>query len=398
MTTAGPRIGVAFPGDPTDPRSWSGTPYGVCRGLSEAGAVPVPLDVSAPGPLEPLVAGATGLAHLRRTAPGHPVARLRQAYSAGLIGPPLCSVRSHVGNRRVRRTPLDGVIQVGTGYRIDTGVPLATYEDMTVIQGLDYPYLHWSALPRQDIDRRISTQRRCYEAAQAICMTNSWAAGSARDDYDVPAEKVHVVGVGTHEEPRRPDRSWSTPRYLFIGLEWERKNGPRVVRCFRRIRELYPAAHLDLVGSHPALDEPGVTCHGTLRRDVAEEGAQLRRLFDQATCFVMPSLFEPSAVVYAEAAAAGLPSIGTGVGGSADLIGDAGLVVDPTDDEAVFAAMRELADPAWAAELAERAAGRARLLTWRAVAERLLRALDRPVRGRELMDYLPDLGATGAAR
>ena len=32
------RIGVAFPGDPSQPATWSGTPAGVMRGLTEAGA------------------------------------------------------------------------------------------------------------------------------------------------------------------------------------------------------------------------------------------------------------------------------------------------------------------------------------------------------------------------
>jgi Glycosyl transferases group 1 len=393
-----PRIGVAFPGDPTDPLSWSGTPYGVLRGLSEAGAVSVPLDVSAPGPLEPLLAGAVGIRHLRRTDPGHPVARLRQAYSAGLTSPSLCEVRSRMGVRSARRMRLDGVVQIGTGYHLGTDVPVVTYEDMTVVLGLAYPYDNWRTLRRRDIDRRIATQSACYERARAVCVTSSWAAGSVRDDYGVAGDKVHVVGIGTHEALRRPARSWSPPRFLFIGVDWERKNGPRTLRCFQRVRELHPDAQLDVVGCDPPIDEPGVTVHGRLQRSRPQEGERLRRLFDGATCFVMPSVFEPSGVVYAEAAAAGLASIGTRVGGPADLIGDGGLVVDPCDDGAVFAAMRELADPGRASELARRAAARAPLFTWRAVAERLLRALDLPAWDGPLADFLPDLGASAAAR
>jgi glycosyltransferase involved in cell wall biosynthesis len=112
-----------------------------------------------------------------------------------------------------------------------------------------------------------------------------------------------------------------------------------------------------------------------LRLGHDEERSRLWALFLGATCFVMPSLLEPSAVAYTEAAAAGIGSIGTRNGGSADLIGDAGIVVNPNDDEEIAMAMLTAADPAVAADLGARAQRRAQLLTWRAVGARLLAAL-----------------------
>ena len=78
-----------------------------------------------------------------------------------------------------------------------------------------------------------------------------------------------------------------------------------------------------------------MTGHGVLRLDVPEQHDRLERLFGEATCFVMPSHSEASAIAYVEAAAAGLPSIGTSAGGSDYLIGDGGLIVDPGDDDAL---------------------------------------------------------------
>jgi glycosyltransferase involved in cell wall biosynthesis len=120
----------------------------------------------------------------------------------------------------------------------------------------------------------------------------------------------------------------------------------------------------------------GVVGHGVLRLDMPDEHERLNRLFAEATCFVMPSHAEAVGIAYVEAAAAGLPSIGTSRGGADYLIGDGGLIVDPGDDEALVEAMRRLSDPGTAARTGEAARRRSELFTWGAVARRLLRALE----------------------
>lgn len=384
-----PRIGLVFTGDATVPTVWSGTPYGVYSGLQQAGADVVTVDATASARFERPSAALLGLRYLR-TAQGDSLGqRARSSFSAALIGPDIARLRTRLVARRLRAAgPVDGLVQIGTSFALPSTAPIVTYEDMTIRQALDYPYAHWSTLPEAHVARRVRLQEQCYAAAHACCMTNSWAAGSARDDYGLPVDKVHSIGVGSHEPRRVVERDWSTPRYLFVGLDWERKNGPRMLRAFDRVRQTHPDAALDVVGGHPPLDVAGVTGHGRLRRDVTADRARLRELFDAATCFVMPSLFEPSAVVYTEAAASGLPSIGTCVGGSADLIGDGGLVVDPQSDDAVAGAMLELADPERAQAVAARAADRSALFTWQAVAERLLRGIDPDIAGRPLTPFL----------
>ena len=71
-----------------------------------------------------------------------------------------------------------------------------------------------------------------------------------------------------------------------------------------------------------------------------------------------------------------MPSIGTSAGGSGYLIGKGGLVVDPTDDEALLEAMRRLANPETAARMGALAKERSRLFSWDAVATRILTTLE----------------------
>jgi glycosyltransferase involved in cell wall biosynthesis len=366
------RVGVVATGDAGDPGERSGTPYGVVTGLRALGVqVPV-VQAAPPAVLErgvALLAGSTG------PGGGSPAARLRRRGSRGLYSAPVAALRGRVGSRRVDRVPVDAWIQVGAGFDLRTDLPVAVYDDMTVRQAREHGYGHWAGLPRAVVDRRVAVQAAAYRAARVCCTESSWAAAGIETGYGVPRERLVVVGTGTSGTPAVvTTRDWSVPRFLFVGLDWRRKKGERVLRAFERVRAQLPAATLDVVGGHPPLDQPGVTGHGVLGHTEGDR-ARLADLFTRSTCFVMPSLFEPAGIVFTEAAAAGLPSVGGSVGGSVDLIGDAGRVVDPTDDDAVAAAMLELADPAVAAALGAAALDRAGLFTWRAVAARLLDAL-----------------------
>jgi glycosyltransferase involved in cell wall biosynthesis len=202
-----------------------------------------------------------------------------------------------------------------------------------------------------------------------------WAADSAIDDYGVAPEKTLVVGVGRNHSPAPVDRDWETPRYLFVGGDWIRKNGDAILRAFARVRDEIPGARLDLVGSHPDVHAPGVHGHGWLSLAIDEHRQRLDGLFESATCFVMPSLCEPSAISYLEAGAAGVPSIGSTVGGSGELIGDGGCVVDPRDDDALLEAMLTFADGANARDAGRRALARSEWYTWPNVARRILDGL-----------------------
>ena len=96
------------------------------------------------------------------------------------------------------------------------------------------------------------------------------------------------------------------------------------------------------------------------------DDALLPGLYAGAAAFVLPSLYEGFGLTALEALAAGVPVVAADRGALPEVCGDAALLVDPLDAEAVAAALeRVLDDPApW------RAAGppRAAPLTWAATA------------------------------
>jgi glycosyltransferase involved in cell wall biosynthesis len=342
--------------------AWSGIPAGLMGGLDKLGVAAHFVDAE-PGP------------SLMRAAQAWAMVVRRNRFG-GMLAPEIRELRRWTARRRASRIgTFDAVIQMGSDFGIPFPRPFVTYEDMTVPQRIRLSSVK-TALGTTAVRRWIAMQGTCYEVAIGCCVASRWAAESIVQDYGIEPIKVHVVGFGRNYNPQPVARDWTQPRFLFVGYDWQRKNGPMVVRAFSRVRDSFPSAQLHLVGGHPRIHVEGVVAHGPLGFSEPRQRARAEALFEAATCFVMPSQFEPFGMVYAEAAAAGVASIGTVVGGARDVIGDSGgLLVDPSEESALTDAMIAMCDPVRASTMGAAAFERSRLFTWEAVAERIVQVL-----------------------
>jgi glycogen synthase len=348
-------VALVCRGNSEDPADWSGIPNSLARGLEEIGIEVRHVSAELPEPFRRICRRL--FADEDYTTLWTAVARAR-LWRAGAVG---------------------GILQIGTEFRVPMRAVgrLVTFEDMTVRQHVDLGDEWVTRLPRRSIDAWIERQRRIYEQASVCCVMSRWAAESVIGDYGVSPEKVRVVGAGPNHVVEPPaHRDWTVPRFLFIGRQWRRKNLPAVLRAFALVRRDVPAARLDVVGGAPRESIPGVTFHGPLRLDVPDERGRVEDLLRMATCLVMPSLREAFGIVYIEAGMAGIPSIGTAVGGAREAIGAGGRVVNPGDDDELLAAMRELSVAECAARLGMMAQEHAGQFSWRAVAQRLALAFE----------------------
>jgi len=96
------------------------------------------------------------------------------------------------------------------------------------------------------------------------------------------------------------------------------------------------------------------------------------RIFQAARIFVYPSLYEGFGFPAAEALACGIPVITSDTSSLPEVVGDAGLLVDPGDSGALAGRLRQLLDhPEKAADLAARGIAQAARFRWdRAARER----------------------------
>lgn len=93
--------------------------------------------------------------------------------------------------------------------------------------------------------------------------------------------------------------------FIFIGKDFNRKNGPLVLEAFKLLKKKIPNIKLNIVGpSNLDIIEDGVNYYGTLSFE--EE----IKIINESDVMVMPSLFEAYGLVFVEALTYGLPCIG----------------------------------------------------------------------------------------
>lgn len=341
--------------------SWSGIPEGLASGFKALGKDPFFLSAEPSPRTDEVIRRWLALTSRMDSS-------WAQTAEAMLVRRVLVAIRRR-SSRRARSTDL--WVQMGSEF----GRPVTsfvTFDDMTVALAVglpDYPTLRSSVAYSW-----IRKQKEIYRRAKACCMASRWGADSIIG-YGIDPKKVHVVGFGCNLKVDVRNRDWSAPRFLFLGLGWKRKNGEAVVRAFRALREKVPGARLSLVGDHPRMDEVGVDCLGMLRLGHMPERVRLEAVVAKSTCLVVPSTYEPFGIVYAEAGWAGIPSIGTTVGGARDAIGPGGVVIDPYSPDQLLTAMRALSNPKVASDIGADARRHSHLLSWEEVAKRIARCL-----------------------
>ncbi|HXF70973.1 MAG TPA: glycosyltransferase family 1 protein [Thermoflexus sp.] len=188
-----------------------------------------------------------------------------------------------------------------------------------------------------------------------------------------------IEDPGEHARVRARYGLGSWPFLLTVGTVQPRKNYPRLIEAFGAlVREgVFPEGHLVIVG------EEGWKAEGTfeaIRRSgmaerihwlgfVADE--DLPVLYSMAAAFVLVSRYEGFGLPALEAMACGTPVVVSRTSSLPEVVGEAGVQVDPESVEEIARGLRVvLTDPERRSAL--RAAGleRARQFTWEAAARR----------------------------
>jgi glycosyltransferase involved in cell wall biosynthesis len=257
---------------------------------------------------------------------------------------------------------------------------------------LSHPEAHKPA------DRRYldwSTRWNAHQAA--VVLADSQAT---RDDlvraYGAREDKIRVVYLGRDEsltQVTNPLRLASlrakydlAQRYLlYVGTLQPRKNLQRVVQAFGRIcgRPGLADVQLVLAGKQGWLYESlfeQVTREGMGERVIFPgyiPDADLPALFSAATAFVFPSLYEGFGIPVLEAGECGVPVITSNTSSLPEVAGDAALLVDPHDVDAIADAMyRLVTDPELSAELRRRGHENVKRFSWEKCARETLAVLE----------------------
>ncbi|MCS7222001.1 MAG: glycosyltransferase family 1 protein [Anaerolineae bacterium] len=239
---------------------------------------------------------------------------------------------------------------------------------------------------------RVMTRRSVFQARRVIA-----DSCSTRDDlvrlWGVPVDRISVVPIGVADEYRpasaveaerfRRQRGLPDRFVLYLGTleprknvtaaieafaRWVKATGDRQVRLvvagakgwyfqtiFARVRALSLGDRVLFPGYVPA--------------------AELPAWYQAAEVFIYPSLYEGFGLPPLEAMACGTPVITSNTSSLPEVVGDAALLVDPYDVEAIAEALaRLLEDAELRQRLREAGLARARLFSWERTARETVAA------------------------
>ncbi len=204
------------------------------------------------------------------------------------------------------------ILQVGAWYDLTgrKGKRTVSYHD-----GNLYAFLanerHRYLEGRGFIKKCLAHERVLYHKMDLLFTMSDWLREMFCEGFDLNPDKIVTVGAGINlpYTLKVDNKNYDRKRILFVGKAFERKGGNILLKAFQEVRRELPDAELIIIGSQLTAVPDGVTCLGYLSKD--KDTDKLLNEYSKATLFVMPSLYEPFGIVFAEAMAHKLPCIGT---------------------------------------------------------------------------------------
>jgi len=307
--------------------------------------------------------------HLRLTLPHTPLVRIPLTLTVEL-----------------RRRPVD-ILHVQY-----TSPPFTPCPVVNTIHDLSFEHLPETFKRRSWRQMRLTIRRSAQSAAHILTDCDF-----ARDDilktYGIAPERVTAVplAAAVRFSPVRDERELDRVRnkygingkyILTVGSIQPRKNIPRLIRAYSMLcseRNLEPLPKLVVVGKRGWLYEDTLATaeSSTVRDRIILTGyvddKDLPALYSAASCFVYPSYFEGFGIPPLEAMRCGTPTITGDRTCFPEIIGDAGLMVDPFDERAIMRGIaRVLTEQTLRDELIEKGLERANSYDWLKTARQTL--------------------------
>ena len=307
----------------------------------------------------------------------------------------------HFIHRRIPRMPAAARIQIAFPFmtrrdRCDVfhanyygpiigGPPLVLHVHDVIY--LDFP--EYSTGARSALFATLS--RASAHAAKRVVTDSEWSRGRIAARYGIPADRVDVVPLGLDDAWRHPSESaiasaWKELRSrvpgrfaLSVGRLDPRKNFAQTARVVRALVDRGVLDGLVIVGP----EDFGAS---RIRAEMEREGtssivthlsgldtASLQALYRHASCLLYLSLAEGFGLPLIEAMAMGTPIIASNRTSIPEVVGDAGLVVDPDNTaDAVSALGSVLSSPELRSSMIGRGKERLKHFNGKAAAARMI--------------------------
>jgi len=203
----------------------------------------------------------------------------------------------------------------------------------------------------------------------------------------IQEERIHVIPDGVDREVFHPLPNPVRPAYLdpedkillYVGSEERRKNLTVVLEALQDLIKEMPHVKLIKAGS-PGIAISRDNCLSEIKRRCLEKHVifrgtisdeELRDLYNIADAFVFPSLCEGFGLPPLEALACGCPVIASDRSSIPEVVGDAGILLDPEDPDVWRNAMYHVLDEqAMRENMRQKSIQRAAMFSWENCAQK----------------------------
>lgn len=228
----------------------------------------------------------------------------------------------------------------------------------------------------------IRPKRMIKQVDRIIAVSHS-TASDLQKYYQVPEEKITVIHSGIeHQLCAQVDensisqirRKYSLPKkyILTLGAGDPRKNSISLIEAYQQLENrISDMPHLVLVGVDKIKNDSD-KIHSLPYLSSEEK----RVLLARATCLIYPSYYEGFGFPPLEAMAAGTPVIASNNSSLPEVVGEAGILINPDDTaELVFALKQVLLDNKLRENLIHRGKQKAQEFSWQQSAKKTIEVL-----------------------
>lgn len=231
--------------------------------------------------------------------------------------------------------------------------------------------------------------------ADRIITISQSAKKDIMDYFKADPEKIEVIYPGFDESVYNAEKDVEadnrvlerhgikSPYILFLGAFEPKKNIPRLIEAFEKVKKGGDVPHRLVLGGKRSWNDKEVfdkIAGSDVKNEIDYIGyvpyRDLPALMRNAAMFVFPSLNEGFGMPPLEAMACGAPVITSNVSSLPEVVGPAGILVDPDNVDEMADAIHKIAvDSNLREELGRKGLEQARLFSWRKSAENVLAVL-----------------------
>lgn len=258
----------------------------------------------------------------------------------------------------LRKNPVD-LFFAPTSYIIPAFAPKSLRVIITVHDLVAFLFAGSHSVKATIIERL--TLKKALKKAKKVFVVSKNTQKDLLNHFDYPEQNIHETPCAPSDFYHEPVSEEELQEFrekkklpdnyiLAVGTLEPRKNFGTLIKGFVTFQKRHPGYKLVIVGkkgwkfteTEKTLKEYGMTDEVIFTGYV--KGEELHKMYKLAKVFVFPSLYEGFGIPPLEAMASGCPVVSSNVASLPEVVGDAGLLIDPKNSYKMAEAVADLID------------------------------------------------------